>query len=86
LGLHILPKLDNESALNAIIILIGITFNLAQVLSCGREVYRLAMEKINHEGLIKKAYEEAFTYMNLLNIIEEYKNTQKEIFHEIRKV
>lgn len=85
LGLYILPKLDDENALNAIIILIGITFNLAQVLSSGREVYRLAMEKINRDGLIELAYEEAFTYMKMLKIIEEYRNTQKELFYEIMK-
>ncbi|WP_257347296.1 hypothetical protein [Pseudalkalibacillus decolorationis] len=84
INLYILPQLDNENFINAIIILIGIMFNFAQVLSSGRTAYNLALKQVKEEGLIESAYNEAFTYSEFIRIVGDYKSTQKQLFNEIK--
>ncbi|WP_147232404.1 hypothetical protein [Paraliobacillus ryukyuensis] len=84
INVYILPKLSNETLLSTSLILIGILFNFAQVLSTGRTAYSLALKEVNKEGIIERTYSEAFTYSKFLRIIGEYKSTQKQIISEIK--
>ncbi|MEK5488361.1 hypothetical protein [Lysinibacillus sp. FSL M8-0355] len=84
INIYILPKISIESLISATLILIGILFNFAQVLSTGRTAYSLALKEVNKEGIIERAYNEAFTYSKFLRIVGEYKNTQKQIINEIK--